>query len=708
MTDLVIVESPTKAKTLAKFLGNKFRIEASMGHIRDLPKAELGIDTENHFEPQYIIPKDKKKRANELIKLAQNASTVWLASDPDREGEAIAWHIRELIVKAQGKAKEKGKDKQIFKRVEFHEITEEAVKSAFEHPRELNFQLVDAQQARRVLDRLVGYKLSPLLWKKVRRGLSAGRVQSVALKLIVEREKEIEAFKAIEYWSIQAEVSSTKHPLSSKESRDGSFLANLTELNGKKLEIGSETVANEHLVNLKKAEYAIKKITKREIRRTPPPPFTTSTLQQSAGNKLGMSAKKIMSLAQFLYEKGLITYMRTDSVNLAPAALNQTREMIAKKFGPNYLPEKARVFKTKSKSAQEAHEAIRPTDSAKTSHDLSSVEGVTRDHIRLYDLIWKRMVAGQMREALIDQTGVDVTAKGSHPEPSEVSRPFDYTLRASGSVIKFDGWLTLYKVATIKPEVEVENKDSESSADETKDEDKNQLLPELTEGEDLNLLDLKGEQHFTEPPPRFNDASLIKKLEELGIGRPSTYAPTLSTIQDRFYVEKRERKFFPTPLGMAVTEFLLKNFSDIIDYSFTAQMEDSLDQIADEGKEWKPIIGKFYEPFAKKLEEVGESADRVKIAAEEIDKACPECSKPLVLKFGRYGKFLACSGFPECMHTEPFEEFLNIKCELDGGDIVLRKTKTGKPFYGCKNYPNCTFASWNKPKTGEVVPNPVK
>ncbi len=672
MKNLVIVESPTKSRILSRFLGNDYRVEASMGHIRDLPKSDLGIDIANNFDPRYIIPKDKQKNVSNLRKLAEGATTLWLATDPDREGEAIAWHLRELLKPNKGKAALE------IKRVEFHEITPEAIKEAFSHPREIDIKLVDAQQGRRILDRLVGYKLSPLLWKKVKSGLSAGRVQSVAVRLVVEREREIEKFKPVEYWSIEAEL----------EAAAGKFWAEVIQYQTKKLVVSSQHQANEHFERLKGADYAVDKITKKEVRKHPAPPFTTSTLQQTASNRLNLSAKKTMSLAQFLYEHGLITYMRTDSVNLAPVALSATRDYIGKQFGKQYQPAKSRVFKTKSKSAQEAHEAIRPTNVTTLDDDLKTHEGLSRDHVRLYDLIWKRMVASQMAEAVMDQTSIDVKAA-------------DYTLRATGSVIKFDGWLKLYG-KTHEPQEE-----PQESGD--KEEKQGVILPPVEENEPLKMLQLKPEQHFTEPPPRFNDASLIKKLEELGIGRPSTYAPTLSTIQDRFYVERKEKKFFPTPLGMAVTDFLMKNFSGIIDYTFTAQMESELDQIAEGNRQWQPVIGQFYEPFAKQLESTGEHAERVKIASEKVDKNCPKCGKSLQVKFGKFGKFLACSGFPDCDHTEAFETTVDVPCPQDGGQIVMRKTKKGRPFYGCKNWPTCTFASWTKPLVPEAPkPEAVK
>jgi DNA topoisomerase-1 len=663
MNNLVIVESPTKARTLQKFLGKDYEIEASMGHIRDLPKSELGVDLEHSFNPQYVIPRDKRKRVNDLKKKAKDAKNLWLASDPDREGEAIAWHIAELLGESKG---------QVVKRVVFHEITPEAIKEAFAHPREIDMKLVDAQQARRVLDRLVGYKLSPLLWSKIKRGLSAGRVQSVALRLIVERQREIDKFKPIEYWSIEAELEG-----------ESIFRANLVELNKKKLEMHSQAEVDSHLEQLKKADYSINKLTKKEVRRFPYPPFTTSTLQQTAANRLGMSAKKIMMLAQTLYEHGLITYMRTDSVNLATSAVDQAREYIDRNFGKTYLPSAAKVYKSKSKNAQEAHEAIRPTDANRQSADIGRLDGLTRDHTRLYDLIWKRFIACQMVEALMDQTTIDVGAKAD----SNL-----YIFRATGSIIKFEGWLKL-----LGKEIEEETSDVGTQPSDQQPV-KQQVLPKVSEGEILQLKELLPEQHFTEPPPKYNEASLIKKLEELGIGRPSTYAPILSTIQERFYVEREARRFTPTPLGIAVNDFIVQHFAEIVDYTFTAQMEDELDEISRGEREWRPTIKSFYGPFEKKLALTADTAEKVKLEMEMTDKICSDCGKNLVVRIGKFGKFLACSGFPECKHTETLEEQIDAKCPKDGGDLIVRRTRSGKTFYGCRNWPTCTFASWSKPK----------
>lgn len=661
MQNLVIVESPTKARTLAKFLGKSYRIEASMGHIRDLPKSELGVNEET-FEPKYIIPRDKKKKVNELKKLAQTAKILYLATDPDREGEAIAWHLAELL-----RAPE-------LKRVEFHEITKDAINEAFRHPREINLQLVDAQQARRVLDRLVGYKLSPILWKKIKRGLSAGRVQSVALRLIVEREREVEAFKAEEYWSIEA-------ILEKRGRGEGlSFVAQLISINEEKAEIKNGEQAKAIAGKLETGEYKIQAITKKEVRRTPAPPFTTSTLQQASGNKLGMSAKKTMMIAQNLYEQGFISYMRTDSVNLSTQALSMARDYISQTLGSDFLPAGPRFYKSKSKNAQEAHEAIRPTDLKINAEKLKG-DNFTRDHKRLYDLIFKRMVASQVNDAVFDQTSVDVGAVNSED---------NFALRATGSTLKFPGWLKVYGIDIEEIEEKPEG--------EEKNKAENQKIPDLSEGEPLDQKGISPIQHFTQPPPRYTEASLVKKLEELGIGRPSTYAPILSTIQDRFYVERNERKFNPTSLGFTVNDFLMKYFPDVFDYQFTAQMENSLDEISRGEKEWKSTIAKFFKPLAEKLGTVLETAEKITLEVETVDKNCPECSKQLIVRTGKFGKFLACSGFPECKHTERLEEKIEAICPLDAGQVVVRKTRKGKTFFGCKNWPECKFASWTKPK----------
>ena len=696
MQNLVIVESPTKARTLERFLGSDYKIIASMGHVRDLPKSEIGVDTEHEFEPKYIIPRDKRKRVNELKKEAGAAKILWLATDPDREGEAIAWHIAELLRNSEVTSNKKQVTKNI-KRVVFHEITEEAIKEAFKHPRDLDLNLIDAQQARRVLDRLVGYKLSPLLWQKIKRGLSAGRVQSVALRLIVEKEKEVLAFKPVEYWSIEAELSKHlrgEHKVTSRSHLGGGdrFVATLIEKDGKKLEIKNKKDADKHVNNLEKAKYSVSKITKKEVKRYPAPPFTTSTLQQTAANRLGFTSKKTMMLAQNLYEQGFITYMRTDSVNLAVSAISAARDFIGKNFGNKYLPKEARVYKSKSKNAQEAHEAIRSTDVTLQGDSLRSYDGLNKDHIKLYDLIRMRFLACQMNEALLNQTSVDIKAGL-------------YTLRATGSVIKFDGWLKLMDNGKLIPQ-----QSSGQAIENEKEEENNKekILPELAAGENLDLLQLLPDQHSTEPPPRYNEASLIKKLEELGIGRPSTYAPIISTIQERFYVERLERKFIPTSLGFSVNDFIVKYFPDIVDYQFTAAMENELDEVARGERKGRPAIKEFYTPFEKKIEETETVAEHVKLEVELAGKKCPDCGKELVVRTGRFGKFFACSGFPDCKHTEGMEQITDVKCPEDGGDIVVRRTKRGKTFYGCKNWPGCKFASWTKPKSTSVIASEAK
>lgn len=644
---LIVVESPTKAKTLAKFLPSNYTIEATMGHIRDLPKSKFGVDVEHNFEPQYAVPKDKKSRVEELKKIIKKDKDLILATDPDREGEAIAWHVLNLVGISPKEAK----------RIVFHEITQEAVKKALEAPRKVNMELVDAQQARRVLDRLVGYKLSPLLWFKVRRGLSAGRVQSVALRLIVEREREIEKFKAVEYWEIWVKL----------QSENGDFEAKLVEEKGKKLSVKEQKSAQGVVDKLKISQYEVSNVNKKDVRRSPLPPFTTSTLQQASHSRLGFTPKKTMKLAQDLYEEGLITYHRTDSVILSEYALDIGRKYVESRFGKEYLPAKANVYKTKSKLAQEAHEAIRPTNPNTTNIELS------KDHARVYDLIWKRFLASQMKEAVYEQVSADIKSG-------------EYLLRASGSTVKFDGYQKVYGF--------------ESSADKD-GEEKERKVPELYKGEVLKYLDINPTQHFTDPPPRYSEASLIKTLEEKGIGRPSTYAPTISTISERQYIEKEGRALKPTPVGVAVNDFLMANFANVLDFDFTAKMEDDLDSIAHGKIQWVPVIRSFYEPFEKHLEQVAKESKRVKIEVGETDETCPEGHK-LVVRYGRFGKFLACEKFPEHKFTKSFEEKVEAKCPTCGGDVVMKRTKRKRSFYGCSNYPNCNWMSWTNPaKTAE-------
>jgi DNA topoisomerase-1 len=663
--NLVIVESPAKARTLARILGSSYSLKASMGHIRDLPKSQLGVDVENGFMPRYVVPREKNKVVRELKEAAKDVSTVYLATDPDREGEAISWHLAE-VTKSNRKA---------FRRVVFHEITEEAIRQAFQHPRTIDMQLVNAQQARRVLDRLVGYKISPLLWRKVRRGLSAGRVQSVALRIVVDREREIEKFVPVEYWTIEAELSKKLLAMDTQ-----SFRAMLVSyLNGTKLEIHSEAEANATKAKLEKASYSVLKVRTRTVARQPSPPFITSTLQQEAWRKLRFSAQQTMAIAQQLYEGlplgdegsvGLITYMRTDSTHVARSALAEAREFITEKYGAEYLPPHARTFATVVKGAQEAHEAVRPTRIHREPSQVKSY--LNNNQFRLYELIWKRMVASQMAAAIFDNTTVDIEAKGTAARENCL-------FRTVSSVNKFPGFIILY----------TESKDQD-------EEEKQSPLPSLKDGDALNLLGLFSEQHFTQPPPRFTEATLIKTLEQFGIGRPSTYAPIISTIQEREYVSRAGGVFKPTALGFVVNDLLGQYFPDIVDIQFTARMENALDEIADEKRAWVGVVQDFYAPFQYSLEKAAEAA-RVKLPEQVVEEACPKCGKPLVVKTGRFGKFLACSGYPECKFTKSFQIRLGVKCPECGSELVERVNKKKRTFYGCSNYPNCDFATNFKP-----------
>ena len=664
--NLVIVESPAKARTLGKILGKNYSLKSSVGHVRDLPKSRLGVDIENGFVPKYVVPRQKTKVVNELKNAVKTASTVYLATDPDREGEAISWHLAEVT-----------KYNRIpYRRVVFHEITKEAIEHAFKHPRSIDMQLVNAQQARRILDRLVGYKISPLLWQKVRRGLSAGRVQSVALKIIVDREREIEKFIPVEYWTIEAELA--------KEIAAGAvaFRAMLIGLiDGKKLDIHTQEQANELSDELKPASYSVIKVMTKKVTRQPPPPFITSTLQQEAWRKLGFTAKQTMAVAQQLYEGlpigdegrvGLITYMRTDSTRVARSAIVETREFITNKHGSQFLPPHARSFVRSAKWAQEAHEAIRPT---KVRREPSLIKPhLTTVQFKLYELIWKRMVASQMAAAIFDNTTVDIKAK------CPISKS-DYLFRTSRSVSRFPGFMILYT----------------EGKDEAEEEKKSSLLPQLEKGDKLELLGLFPEQHFTQPPPRFTEATLIKMLEQWGIGRPSTYAPILSTIQERGYVTKTGGSFQPTELGIVVNDLLNKHFSDIVDIEFTAHMEDELDEIANNNRDWVLTVQDFYTPFEENLKNASRLMEKVQLADEVTEEICPKCGKPMVIKFGRYGKFLACSGYPECKSTKPFQIKLGVKCPECGSELIERLNKKKRIFYGCSNYPNCQFATNFRP-----------
>jgi DNA topoisomerase-1 len=665
--NLVIVESPAKARTLGQILGKHYSLKASMGHIRDLPKGRLGVEVENGFTPKYVVPRPKSKIVNELKEAAKTATTVYLATDPDREGEAIAWHLAE-VTKINRKP---------YHRVVFHEITEEAIKRAFKSPHTIDVELVNAQQARRIMDRLVGYKISPLLWRKVRRGLSAGRVQSVALRIIVEREREISQFTPEEYWTIEAE-------LTKKETPDTpSFRAKLIGLaDGTRLEIHNQEEAGETTDLLKKADYRVVKVKIKTAARQPSPPFITSTLQQEAWRKLRFSAKQTMAIAQQLYEGislgaegsiGLITYMRTDSTRVARAALAETREFISGKYGADYLPPHTRSFTTRVKGAQEAHEAIRPT---KIGREPSLVKPhLNTNQFRLYQLIWQRMVASQMQAALFRNTTVDIEAR------HQASRT-RYLLRTQSSVNTFPGFMVLYTAGKDEDEEEIR---------------RGTLLPQLTKDDELKLIGLFPEQRFTQPPPRFTEATLIKMLEQWGIGRPSTYAPILSTIQEREYVTKVKGSFQPTELGLVVSDLLTRHFPNIVNIEFTARMEEELDEIATKKRQWAHVVQDFYTPFEKSLESASELMERVKLADELTEETCPKCGKPLVVKVGRYGKFLACSGYPECKHTASLHVKTGVSCPECGSELVQKMSKKKRTFYGCSNYPKCKFAINLKP-----------
>ncbi len=661
--NLVIVESPAKARTLSRILGEEYNLKASLGHVRDLPKSKLGVDTENGFTPTYVVPREKSKIVRELREAAKEASTVYLATDPDREGEAISWHLVKVM-----------KSNRVpYRRVVFHEITEEAIKTAFKHPRSIDMQLVNAQQARRILDRLVGYKLSPLLWKKVRKGLSAGRVQSVALRIIVDREREIEKFVPVEYWTIEAELT--------RKADEAAFRAMLVGLaNGDKLDIHNQQEATEITSALEQADYEVAKVTTKKVTRQPAPPFITSTLQQEAWRRLRFGAAQTMAIAQQLYEGlpigstgsvGLITYMRTDSTRVARSAIAEAREYIKTSYGAEYLPPHARSFARVVKGAQEAHEAIRPTRIQREPSQIKQY--LSPDQFQLYELIWKRMVASQMAAAIYDNTTVDIEARCRHSKTG-------YLFRTSSSVNRFPGFIILYTEGKDQPE-----------------EAKLSLLPQLEEGEELRLLGLFPEQRFTEPPPRFTEATLIKTLEQYGIGRPSTYAPIISTIQEREYVAKINGGFQPTELGFLVNDLVCQYFPDIVDIRFTARMEDELDEIAEDKREWVSVIQNFYTPFEKNLARATQLIERVKLPDQLTEETCPDCGKPLVVKTGRFGKFLACSGYPECKYTRSYQIKTGVKCPECGSELIERISKKKRTFYGCSNYPDCNFATSFKP-----------
>lgn len=673
--DLVIVESPAKARTVGRFLGDKYEALASMGHVRDLPKGKMGVEIdEKGFHATYTVLPDKKKIVSELRKASKAAGTVYLATDPDREGEAISWHLINAIKI----------DPKKVKRVVFHEITKEAIKEAFDNPRELDQNLVDAQQARRILDRLVGYRLSPVLWGKVRRGLSAGRVQSVALRLVVDREREIGAFQPVEYWTIDANLA--KHGDSAKKRIE--FKAGLHSLKGdkKKMDIPNGDRSAELTSDLEGAVYAVSSVRKRETKSKPSAPFITSTMQQEAWRKLRYTARRTMQVAQQLYEGmeigdeglvGLITYMRTDSTTVAEAAIKETIGYIRSKYGAEYAPGSVRVYTKKVKGAQEAHEAIRPTSVLRAPETVRSY--LKNDQFKLYSLVWQRMVASQMSDALFDSTTVEI-------EASSTKSDTQYQFRARGSVLKFPGFRTVY----------MESADEPASQDE-----ETPSLPELAKEDVLDCLDLSKEQHFTQPPPRFTEATLIRTMEDKGIGRPSTYAPIMATIMDRDYVVKDQGRFTPTKLGMAVTDLLKQHFPDIMDVGFTAKIEDQLDNVAEGQQEWEPMLKDFYEPFDKSIEKAMKEAERVPRDQidEETDEFCEKCERPMVIKTGRFGRFMSCSGFPDCKNSKPIIIRVGVPCPECGKDMVERRQKGrgGKVFYGCSGYPDCKFALNQRP-----------
>ncbi len=652
--NLVIVESPAKAKTIKKYLGSKYEVTASMGHLRDLPKSQLGIDIENKFEPKYITIRGKGELIAGLKKAAKNSAKIFLATDPDREGEAISWHLATLL----------DVDPESDCRITFNEITKTAVKDAIANPRSINSDLVDAQQARRVLDRIVGYQISPLLWKKVKKGLSAGRVQSVATKLIVDREREIDAFREEEYWTIDVKLTNTSGKLP--------FIAKFYGKTAKtKMKLPDEATVKGVAEDLKNSSYTVTSVTKGQKKRFPAPPFTTSTLQQEAARKLGFTAKRTMQAAQQLYEGidikgsgsvGLITYMRTDSLRIAFEALNDCRSYIASAFGENYVPAKPKFYKSK-RNAQDAHEAIRPTSMAFEPEKIKA--SLKTDQYKLYKLIWNRFIACQMPDAILDTVQADIQSN-------------NYVLKASGSNVKFDGFMAVY----------VEGKDFI--------EEKEGKIPKIEEGQSLLFKDIEEKQHFTQPPARYTEASLIKAMEENGIGRPSTYAPTITTITGRGYVAKEGKSLYPTELGNIVTDLMAEHFSDIVDVEFTATMEDKLDFIEDGKNRWKDVIGDFYTPFAESLKNAEEAIGKIEVQDEVSDIPCEKCGRMMVYKQGRFGKFLACPGYPECKNTKTIAEEIDAPCPKCGGKVEVRKSRKGVKYYTCENGTDCLL-SWDEP-----------
>jgi DNA topoisomerase-1 len=664
---LVIVESPAKARTLNRILGRSYSVKASLGHVRDLPRSSLGVDTDKGFTPKYVIPPGKKKIVGEIKEAISKASSIYLATDPDREGEAISWHLVQ--------ATKLDKNDRPVHRVVFHEITKDAVQEAFQSPRSIDMNLVNAQQARRILDRLVGYKLSPLLWRKVQRGLSAGRVQSVAVRMIVDREQEIQDFVPQEYWIMEVE-------LALSEEKKAAFRARLFALaDGTKLDIGSKDEAERVVADLEKAEYAVKTVVTKQVARQPAPPFITSTLQQEAWQKLHFTASRTMVIAQQLYEGlplgkegsvGLITYMRTDSTHVAASAISETRDFIREKYGAKFVPPKPRSFARKAKFAQEAHEAIRPTKIYRQPEQLKPFLDLAQ--LKLYELIWKRMVASQMSAALYDTTNVEIRASNTGNQPE------GYLLKASSSVVRLPGFMVVYS--------------------ESRDEDERSesliSLPKLRAGDRLLYRGTSSEQCFTQPRPRYTEATLIKALEQKGIGRPSTYAPILSTIQERDYVNKAEGKFRPTELGLTVTKILTAHFPEIVDPGFTAQMEEQLDEIAQGKHEWIAALQQFYPPFQDMLDKAWTNLEKVNMT-QASEETCPKCGRSMVIKVGRFGKFIACSGYPDCKTTMPYLVKIGISCPQCGGELVRRISKKKRVFYGCSKFPECQFTVNRKP-----------
>jgi DNA topoisomerase-1 len=663
---LVIVESPAKARTVGHYLGRDYTVRASVGHVRDLYKSKLSVDIEHDFRPLYTIPKEKRKVVAELTEAVARAEEVYLATDPDREGEAIAWHVAETT----------GLEPERTRRVVFHEITRQAVAEAFAHARAIDQNLVNAQQTRRILDRLVGYQISPLLWRKVRRGLSAGRVQTVALRLIVERERAIEAFVPEEYWSLTAE-------LAKQEPEQRRFRVRLVKINGEDFRIATGEEAQRLVAELEQAVWEVSKVQRGERRRRPAAPFTTSTMQQEAARALGFTANRTMRLAQELYEgislgpegaTGLITYMRTDSTHVAAEAQAEARGYIRETFGAEFLPESPPVYRTRTRSAQEAHEAIRPTSVRRTPEQVRPY--LDNDQYRLYRLIWQRFVASQMAQAVYDTLTVEV-------EAGPASGPRPYLFRATGSSVRFPGFLAVYEEAR--------------SEDDKTEDDLGIQFPPLTVGERLDLVQLLPQQHFTEPPPRYTEATLVKALEEYGIGRPSTYATIISTLLERGYVERQAKRLHPTQLGFVVNDLLIAHFDNLFEVGFTARMEEILDRIANGEEDWVQVLREFYGPFAELVAAADATMERQTLPVEMLDEVCPECGNPLVIREGRYGRFVGCSNYPQCRYTRPLVTDTGVRCPKDGGRLVQKRSRKGKIFYGCENWPSCDFVTWNEP-----------